>query len=140
MRKGADREAAAQKAAAVREGTLRAVAALEAVKADIAAEYVAMAARDGAAYTKRDSHAWKYERGRKVAAARETAEAVRVAIEAAEFRGDLAEFSAANGVGVSVDGTIIVYGGDCPLTLDWWETEGRKERQWQKRQQMERQQ
>ena len=55
----------------------------------------------------------------------ETAEAVRVAIEAAEFRGDLAEFSAASGVSVSVDGTVIVYGEglsiDARLVRDGWE-------------------
>ena len=112
VRKGADREAAAQKAAAVREGTSRAVAALEAVKADIAAEHAAEAASDEAAYTERDRpHAWKWAEKRKVAAAQETAEAVRVAIEAAEFRGDLAEFLAASGLSGSVDGAVSLHGG-----------------------------
>ena len=112
VRKGADREAAAQKAAAVREVTSRAVAALEAVKAEIAAEYAAKAASDEAAYTERSRpHAWKWAEKRKVAAARETAEAVRVAIEAAEFRGDLAEFLAASGVSGSVDGAVSLHGG-----------------------------
>ena len=66
----------------------RAVAALETVKVDIVAKYVAMAGRDEAAYTESNRRrAWEWEQKRKTIEAREIAEATRVELRQWNFEG-----------------------------------------------------